>query len=80
MVRAVVQARGRAAGELVRPRVPGREHVQALVAAEGYDSSIYDGSVTIPSANATTYWIESTVGNATWHKAGPGADIVSGGC
>ena len=30
--------------------------------------------------NATTYCVQSTVGQATYNKAGPSADIVSGAC
>jgi type IV pilus assembly protein PilA len=30
--------------------------------------------------NATTYCVQSTVGQATFNKAGPSADIVTGAC
>jgi type IV pilus assembly protein PilA len=30
--------------------------------------------------NATTYCVQSTVGQATYNKSGPSADIVSGAC
>ena len=45
-----------------------------------YDPAIDATKLTITSANATTYCIESTVASTTWHKAGPGADIESGRC
>ncbi len=49
-------------------------------ALQAYDSAIVPTKLTIASASATSYCIQSTVGNATWNKAGPGADIVSGAC
>ena len=45
-----------------------------------YDSAIVPTKLTIQSANSITYCIQSTVGSATWKKAGPGADIVTGAC
>ena len=45
-----------------------------------YDSAIVPSKLFIKTANATTYCIQSTVGPATWKKAGPGADIVTGAC
>ena len=45
-----------------------------------YDSAIVPSKLFIKSADATTYCIQSTVGNATWNKQGPGADIVTGAC
>jgi type IV pilus assembly protein PilA len=33
-----------------------------------------------PGADLTNYCIDSTVGAATFHKAGPGGDIVTGAC
>ena len=45
-----------------------------------YDSAIVPSKLFIKTANATTYCVQSTVGNATWNKQGPGADIVTGAC
>jgi type IV pilus assembly protein PilA len=45
-----------------------------------YDSAIQPTKLTIQSADSVTYCIQSTVGSATWKKAGPGADIVTGAC
>jgi type IV pilus assembly protein PilA len=45
-----------------------------------YDSAIVPTKLFIKTANNTTYCIQSTVGNATWNKQGPGADIVTGAC
>ena len=45
-----------------------------------YDSAIVPSKLFIKTADATTYCIQSTVGNATWNKQGPGADIVTGVC
>ena len=45
-----------------------------------YDSAIVPTKLFIKTANATTYCIQSTVGNAVWNKQGPGADIVTGAC
>ena len=36
--------------------------------------------VVVQSASATSYCVQSTVGQATFKKAGPSADIVSGSC
>ncbi|MBW8741266.1 MAG: hypothetical protein JF623_01260 [Acidobacteria bacterium] len=49
-------------------------------ALQAYDSAIVPTKLTIQSASSTSYCIQSTVGSATWKKAGPGADIVSGAC
>jgi hypothetical protein len=48
--------------------------------AQTYDSAIADELVAIPYATSVTYCVESTIGSATWHKAGPGADIEPGDC
>jgi type IV pilus assembly protein PilA len=45
-----------------------------------YDSAIVPTKLTIQSATSLTYCVQSTVGPATWKKAGPGADIVTGAC
>ena len=47
---------------------------------QAYDSAIVPTKLTIFSADATTYCIESTVGGKVFNKKGPGADIVSGVC
>ena len=51
-----------------------------VTALQAYDSAIVPTKLSIPTANATTYCIQSTVGQATWNKNGPGADIVTGAC
>jgi type IV pilus assembly protein PilA len=43
-----------------------------------YDQGI--ANVTIPTANATTYCVQSVVGGKTWKKAGPDQAISSGAC
>jgi hypothetical protein len=43
-----------------------------------YDAGIKN--IRVKSANSTTYCIDSTVGNSTYMKAGPGAPISSGTC
>ena len=45
-----------------------------------YDSSLTSAVVQISFANSATYCIESTVGNATYKKDGPGAAIANGAC
>jgi len=47
---------------------------------QAYDSAIAEELVAIPYATSMSYCIESTVGSATWRKAGPGADIEPGSC
>ena len=44
-----------------------------------YDAGIKNVSFG-STLNATTYCVQSTVGQATYNKAGPSADIVSGSC
>jgi type IV pilus assembly protein PilA len=51
-----------------------------VTALQQYDSAIVPTKLTIQSADSVTYCIQSTVGAATWKKAGPGADIVTGAC
>ena len=51
-----------------------------ISALQNYDSAIVPTKLNIQSASSTTYCVDSTVGSATWKKAGPGADIVSGAC
>jgi type IV pilus assembly protein PilA len=43
-----------------------------------YDQGIKN--ITIQSATATTYCVQSVVGAETFNKNGPGADIVTGAC
>jgi type IV pilus assembly protein PilA len=43
-----------------------------------YDQGIK--GITIPTANSTTYCVQSVVGGQTWKKAGPDQDITSGAC
>ncbi len=47
---------------------------------QAYDSAIVPSKLFIKTASSTTYCIQSTVAQATWNKAGPGADIVTGAC
>ena len=51
-----------------------------VTALSTYDSAIVPTKLTIQSADSVTYCMQSTVGSATWKKAGPGADIVTGAC
>jgi type IV pilus assembly protein PilA len=46
----------------------------------GYDQAINANVITVDSADATTYCIESTVGDQTFHKDGPAAQIATGAC
>jgi hypothetical protein len=45
-----------------------------------YDSTIGDRVRLVGSLTKEMYCVESTVGNATWHKAGPAAIVESGLC
>ena len=49
-----------------------------LPALQQYDAGV--ANVRIVSATRGSYCVESTVGDATYHKQGPGAEIVSGAC
>ena len=51
-----------------------------ISALQVYDSALVPTKLTIQSATSLTYCVQSTVGPATWKKAGPGADIVTGAC
>ena len=51
-----------------------------ISALQVYDSALVPTKLTIQSATSLTYCVQSTVGSATWKKAGPGADIVTGAC
>jgi Tfp pilus assembly protein PilE len=49
----------------------------------GYLQSTYDQgikNITIPTASASTYCIQSVVGGKTWNKSGPAADLATGTC
>ena len=49
----------------------------------GFLQSNYDQgikNITIPTANATTYCVQSVVGGKTWKKAGPSEDLAQGAC
>jgi type IV pilus assembly protein PilA len=82
------RANNSAAQANVRAAVPGMEaysadhngytSVTSAVLQASYDAGIKH--VVVQSASATTYCIQSTVGQATFKKAGPSADIVSGSC
>jgi len=84
------RANNSAAQANVRAAVPGMEAYAADHNGTGYTGATsallqasYDAgikSITVKSASATTYCIESTVGNSTYKKAGPGATIASGAC
>ena len=43
-----------------------------------YDRGVKN--IVVQSATARTYCIESSVGEETWKKSGPDADIVTGAC
>ncbi len=72
----------------VRAAVPGMEAYNAdhgtytgatsAVLQASYDAGIKH--IVVKTANSTTYCIQSTVGNFSYMKAGPSADIVSGTC
>jgi type IV pilus assembly protein PilA len=72
----------------VRAAIPGIEGYAAdhggytgatsAVLQASYDAGIKH--IVVQSATATTYCVQSTVGQSTYKKAGPSADIVSGAC
>jgi type IV pilus assembly protein PilA len=46
-----------------------------------YDSALTPSVITISgSPTSVTYCVQSTVGQSTWKKSGPGAAIATGGC
>ena len=82
------RANDSAAKANVRAAIPG---VEAFFADQntyagvtpGYLQSTYDQgikNITIPTATASTYCIQSVVGGKTWNKNGPAADLASGAC
>ena len=72
----------------VRAAVPGMEAFAAdhstysgatsAILQASYDAGIKH--ITLKNLTATSYCIQSVVGNSTYHKAGPSADIVTGAC
>jgi type IV pilus assembly protein PilA len=82
------RANNSAAQANVRAAVPGMEAFNADHGTYAGDTSAvlqasYDAGIkhiVVQSATATTYCIQSTVGQAVFKKAGPSADIVSGAC
>src|SRR5437763_15372842 len=84
------RANNSAAQVNVRAAVPGMEAYAADHNGTGYTGATsallqasYDAgikNINVKTANSTTYCIQSTVGNSTYKKAGPGATIQSGVC
>ena len=74
----------------VRAAIPGVEAFYADHTATGYSGltsavlkASYDAgikNIQVVRATPTSYCIHSIVGQATFNKAGPAADIVSGAC
>jgi prepilin-type N-terminal cleavage/methylation domain-containing protein len=74
----------------VRAAIPGVEAYYADNTATGYSGltsavlkANYDAgikNIQVVRATPTSYCINSVVGQATYNKAGPAADIVSGAC
>ncbi|MGH3015684.1 MAG: prepilin-type N-terminal cleavage/methylation domain-containing protein [Gaiellaceae bacterium] len=72
----------------VRASIPGVEAFYAdrntystltsAILKSSYDAGIKN--VQVVRATASSYCVESTVGQATYNKAGPAADIASGAC
>ena len=50
----------------------------SLTLLQSYDQGVKN--VTVGTVTASTYCISSTVGNYTFNKNGPGADITTGPC
>jgi type IV pilus assembly protein PilA len=83
------RANNAAAQANVRAAVPGLEAYAADHAAgyTGATSAVLQASydagiknIRIKTATSTTYCLDSTVGNSTYMKNGPGAAITSGTC
>ena len=74
----------------VRASIPGVEAYYADHTATGYSGltsavlkASYDAgikNITFGTLTATSYCVQSVVGQATFNKSGPAADIVSGAC
>jgi type IV pilus assembly protein PilA len=67
----------------VRAAIPGVEafyadHNTSAVLKASYDQGIKN--INVVRATATSYCINSTVGQNTYKKGGPAADITSGAC
>ncbi len=45
-----------------------------------YDAAIDPSKYNLKSLTATSYCVDSTSGNKSWHKAGPSAAVASGLC
>jgi prepilin-type N-terminal cleavage/methylation domain-containing protein len=83
------RANNAAAQANVRASIPGLE-AYAADHATGYTGATsaalqasYDAGIKhiiVKTATATTYCVQSTVGQSVYKKAGPSADIVSGVC
>jgi type IV pilus assembly protein PilA len=82
------RANNSAAKANVRASIPAAEAYNADHSA-GYsgltltEMQLYDEGVkniSVVSATTTTYCIESTVGQKTWSKSGPGADLTFAAC
>jgi prepilin-type N-terminal cleavage/methylation domain-containing protein len=84
------RANNAAAQANVRASIPGLEAYAADHNGSGYTGATsaalqasYDAgikNIRIKTASSTTYCMDSTVGNSTYMKAGPGAPITSGTC
>jgi type IV pilus assembly protein PilA len=82
------RANNSAAQANVRAAIPGIEayaadHGSYTGATSAILQASYDAGIKhirVKTANSTTYCIDSTVGQSTYMKAGPSADIVSGTC
>ena len=82
------RANNSAAQANVRASIPGLEaysadHNTYAGATSALLQATYDAGIkhiNVKTATATTYCVESTVGAASFHKAGPSQDIVTGLC
>ncbi len=83
------RANNSAAQANVRASIPGMEGyaadhgssytgVTSAILQASYDAGIKH--IIVKTATATNYCVQSTVGQSTYKKAGPSADIVSGAC
>jgi type IV pilus assembly protein PilA len=82
------RANDSAAKANVRAAIPGVEAFFAdyntyAGATPAFLQSTYDQgikNITIPTATASTYCIQSDVGGKTWSKNGPAADLANAAC
>ena len=82
------RANDSAAKANVRAAIPAMEAFFAdfntyAGATPGFMQTNYDQgikNITIPTANATTYCVQSVVGGKTWKKAGPSEDLAEAAC